>query len=128
MTDSRPAWSLKEFVFHIYDKSAEITGVRNGKCFCIRTAPENFYQSPDSLERYIRLLDERCDDDDEDMEKAQIAEEELQEWVVQPFLPLIDQLEPSSSSSPLNDSDRPLTLHDYLYPETYRFVLHVRNE
>ena len=127
MTDSRPAWSLKEFVFHIYDKSAEITGVRNGKCFCIRTAPENFYQSPDSLERYIRLLDERCDDDDEDMEKAQIAEEELQEWVVQPFLPLIDQLEPSPSS-PLNDSDRPLTLHDYLYPETYRFVLHVRNE
>lgn len=128
MTDPHHAWSLEEFSFHIYDKSSEITGVRKGKCFWIRTSPEDFYQSPNSLERYIRLLDETRDDDDEDMEKAQIAEEELQEWVVQPFLPLIDQLEPSSSSSPLNDSDRPLTLHDYLYPDTYRFVLHVRNE
>ena len=48
----------------------------------------NIYQSPDS--RYIRLLDETCGDDDEDMGKAQIAAEKLQEWVVQPFLPLID--------------------------------------
>lgn len=81
--DSRSAWSLKEFFFHIYDKSAEITGVHKGKCFCIRTFPEHFDQSPDSLERYIRLLDESCDNDDQDMEKAQIAEEDM----VQPLLP-----------------------------------------
>lgn len=60
--------------------------------------------------------------DDEDMEKAQIAEEDLQDWAVKPFLPLLDQLKPSSLV------DRRLTLQDYLHPETYRFVLHVIKE
>lgn len=120
MTGLSSGWSLKEFLFNRYDKSAQITGVSKGKCFCIRSSAENFDQSPASLATYLRLMHETCDD--EDMEKALIAEEALQQWTVQPFLPLLEQVEPSFLL------ERRLTLQDHLHPETYRFVLHVVKE
>ncbi|RJE21202.1 Protein kinase domain protein [Aspergillus sclerotialis] len=95
-------------------------GVSKGKCFCIGTSPENFDQSPESLKTYNHLMDEISND--EDMYKALIAEEDLQQWTVQPFLPLLDEMEL------LSLLERHLTLQDYLYPETYRFVLYVVKE
>lgn len=120
MTSLCSDWSLKEFLFNRYDKSSQITGVSKGKCFSIATSPENFDQSPDSLKTYVRLIDEICDD--EEMDNALMAEEDLQQRTVQPFLSFIDGMEPPS---PL---ERRLTLQDYLYPETYRFVLYVVKE
>jgi hypothetical protein len=75
MTSLCTPWSLKEFLFNHYDKSAQITVACKGKCFCIQTSPENFEQSPESLETYVRLMDATCDD--KDMEDALIAKEDL---------------------------------------------------
>lgn len=65
------------------------------------------------LEQYNRLVDWICDD--EDYEKAEMAKDDLQQWAVNPFLPIFDQVESS-----LLDR-RHFTLRDYLSPETYRF-------
>ena len=64
-------------------------------------------------------MDELCDD--EDMEKALIAEGNLQQWVVQPCLPLLGQMEVSSL-------ERHLKLEQYLHPGMYRFVLYIVKE
>lgn len=65
-------------------------------------------------------MDWICDDDD--YEKSETAEGDLQQWAVNPFLPIFNQVEPS-----LLDR-RPFSLQDYLSPETYRFILYVIDE
>lgn len=119
MAVSCSVWSLREFFFNQNDKSARITVVCKGKCFCIQVSPKNFYQSPNLLEQYNRLMDWICND--EDYEKAEMAEDDLQQWAVNPFLPIFNQVESS-----LLDRQH-FTLQDYLSPETYRFLLYVVN-
>ena len=65
-------------------------------------------------------MDWICDDDD--YEKSETAEGDLQQWAVNPFLPIFNQVESS-----LLDR-RPFSLQDYLSPETYRFLLYVIDE
>lgn len=65
-------------------------------------------------------MDWICDDDD--YERSEMAEDELQQWAVNPFLPIFSQV-----GSSLLDR-RPFTLQDYLSPETYRLLLYVIDE
>lgn len=45
--------------------------------------------------------------DDEDYEKAEMAEDDLQQWAVNPFLPIFNQVESSLGSTTLHTSRLP---------------------
>ncbi|KAJ5806727.1 hypothetical protein N7474_010319 [Penicillium riverlandense] len=59
------------------------------------------------------MMDLVLDDDDEVVETA---EQDLQEWAIEPFLAIFDKIESPSSREPV-------TLQEYLTPETYRYIL-----
>lgn len=121
MAVSGSEWSLRELFWHQEDKTLQITGVSQGKCFCIQILPCNFYKSPNSLERYNRFMDSLCDEE-KDFEKAEMAQEELLQWAVNPLIPILKQLEPSSG---MEQDRRRYTLQGWLTPETYRFQIYV---
>ncbi|PYI05056.1 hypothetical protein BO78DRAFT_346636 [Aspergillus sclerotiicarbonarius CBS 121057] len=114
------AWSLREFLYHQHDKTAQITVISKGKCFEIELAPANFSHSPSSLQTYMKFMDAICDD--EDYSLAYEAEEDLYAWALSPFLPIFADIDPSPSDS------NHFTLRDYLSPQIYRYVLFVTHE
>lgn len=110
MTDTRLTWYLRSCSYHRATKFAQICGVYQGKCLCFRIfiSLVNFQNSPNSLEAYNILID-HCEHiyDDE-------AEEDLQDWVVTPFLPIFDQIE----TVDMRHEFRP---QDYLFPQAYKY-------
>lgn len=114
MTDQEPAWSLKDIFLDRNEKEAEITVMCKGKCFRIKLSPNNFAKSPQILQAYTQMMDSVLDDHDE---FSEAAEQDLQEWAVEPLLAIFDRIEtPASPKS--------VTLQDYLTPETYRYLLY----
>lgn len=67
----------------------------------------------------MRLINSVCD---EGYDSATEAEEDLYCWVLGPFGLIFDQIEPA-----FTDEGR-CTVQDFLYPETYRLSLYVKNE
>jgi serine/threonine protein kinase len=118
--DRSSLWSIREFWFHEVDMSAKITVVSGDKCFEIDLSP--IVNSSDSLyirKKYVEYIEAACDDDD--IECADYATQDLQNWIIQPFLPIFRQIETPATSSYL-------TFHDYLYPETNHYVVHAEND
>lgn len=66
-------------------------------------------------------MDSLCDEE-KDFEKAEMAQEELLQWAVNPLIPILKQLEPSSG---MKQDRRRYTLQGWLTPETYRFQIYV---
>ncbi|GKZ86624.1 hypothetical protein AnigIFM56816_002035 [Aspergillus niger] len=113
-----PNWSVQDLLYGEHDKWTRITLACKGKCFQIEISPENFVQSPSSFQRYSRYIDLMHDDEN----AAEAAEDDLYDWVLAPFLPIFDQVEPSLTTG------KTATLRDYLSPETYYFQLYFVDE
>lgn len=102
--------SLKDILLHRDDRTADIAVVCKGKCFRVHLHPENLEGSPEVSQKYNEMMDSVLDDD-----FAGTSEEDLLEWALEPFSEIFHQIE-----SPSNE---PITLQDYLFPETYNYVL-----
>ncbi|GAB1207946.1 hypothetical protein APSETT445_006683 [Aspergillus pseudonomiae] len=75
----------------------------------------NLEETPELHQKYLKLMENVYNDDDLDVSEE--AEQDLQEWVMEPFLEIFEKLEPS-----LNQQQ--MTLQDYLSPETYRYQVY----
>ncbi|GLA28439.1 hypothetical protein AnigIFM63326_006016 [Aspergillus niger] len=113
-----PNWKVQDLLYGKHDKWTRITLACKGKCFQIEISPENFVQSPSSFQRYSRYIDLMYDDEN----AAEAAEDDLYDWVLAPFLPIFDQVEPSLTTG------KTATLRDYLSPEIYYFQLYFVDE
>ncbi|KAJ5728772.1 uncharacterized protein N7483_003280 [Penicillium malachiteum] len=71
---------------------------------------------PELLEKYTRLMEDVCDEDEFDVSEE--AEQDLQDWAMEPFLEIFEKLKLLS-----HWQDR-VTLQDYLTPETYRYQIY----
>ncbi|KNG82849.1 hypothetical protein ANOM_008635 [Aspergillus nomiae NRRL 13137] len=60
-------------------------------------------------------MEDVCNDDDLDVSEE--AEQDLQDWAMEPFLEIFEKLEPCSNQ-------QQMTLQDYLSPETYRYQVY----
>ncbi|KAJ5640873.1 hypothetical protein N7528_000498 [Penicillium herquei] len=113
-----PIWSFKKIMLHSEQKTAAISVICKGKCFYIQLSPQNFSETPELLEKYTKLMEDVCDEDD--LEVSEEAEQDLQDWVMKPFLEIFDQLKLPSQDY--------VTLQDYLTPETYRYQIYGHEE
>ncbi|KAJ5702692.1 hypothetical protein N7488_010240 [Penicillium malachiteum] len=113
-----PSCSFKEIMLHGEHKTAAISVICKGKCFYIQLSPQNFSETPELLEKYNELMEDVCDEDD--FEVSEEAEQDLQDWIMDPFLEIFDELK-----SPSQDY---VTLQDYLTPETYRYQIYGHEE
>ncbi|KAL3264048.1 hypothetical protein ABHI18_001189 [Aspergillus niger] len=118
MEVSSPNWTVQDLLYGEHDKWTRITLACKGKCFQIEISPENFIQSPLSFQMYSRHIDLMYDDEN----AAETAEDDLYDWVLAPFLPIFDQVEPSLITG------KTATLRYYLSPETYYFQLYFVDE
>lgn len=104
MTAQDLVWILKENFL------VEMTSqLRSLLCAKASASASNRRQSPSSLEIYVRLMDYLCDNEDDNLVDS--VEEDLQHWVLGPFLPIFDQIEPT-----LLLNQYPLALQDYRFP------------
>ncbi|KAJ5100275.1 hypothetical protein N7456_006327 [Penicillium angulare] len=118
-TDEPPLWLFKDIMLHDEEKTAAINVVCRGKCFCINLSPTNLDQTPGVLQKYLNLMKDVCND--EDLEAAEEAEQSLQDWAMEPFLEIFEELEPSSNQ-------QHITLQDYLSPPTYRYQVYGQDD
>ncbi|KAL2367996.1 hypothetical protein BDBG_08155 [Blastomyces gilchristii SLH14081] len=107
-----PRHSVTEFWFDEKTKESEMTVRCKGKCFHIYLSPGNFRDSPAILEEYLRFAEAIETDGDPDG---------LQDWALQPFLPLFSDTESALGKSQL------FTLHDYLNMEAFHYSLRAAN-
>ncbi|KAJ5731854.1 hypothetical protein N7493_003335 [Penicillium malachiteum] len=108
-----PIWSFRENMLHNEHKTAAISVICKGKWFYIQLSPQNFSKTPELLEKYTKLMEDVCDEDDFDVSEE--AEQDLQDWIIEPFLKIFEELQPPSRDF--------VTLQDYLTPETYRYQI-----
>ena len=87
-----PLWSFKDILLHPEDKTVAINVISKGKCLCIQLSPRNLEETPEVLQEYLELMEDVCNDDDLDVSEE--AEQDLQEWVMEPFLEIFEKLEP----------------------------------
>lgn len=110
-----PLWSFRDIMLHAEDQTAALNVICQGKCFCIKLSPRNLDQTPEVLQEYLKLMKDVCNDND--LEISEEAEQDLQDWVMDPFFEIFEKLEPSSNQ-------QHTTLQEYLSPPTYRYQIY----
>ncbi|OGM47269.1 hypothetical protein ABOM_003865 [Aspergillus bombycis] len=109
-----PLWFFKDILLHGEDKTAALNVISKGICFCIKLSPSNLDQTPETLQKCLELMEDVCNDGDLDVSEE--AEQDLQYWVLEPFLEIFENLESSSNQ-------QHISLQEYLSPETYRYQM-----
>lgn len=80
-----------------------------GKCFHISLSPDNFQDSPEILKKYLFFAKVAAADDGD--------VDDFQDWALEPFLSVLHNTKPAWGESHI------LTLHDYLNPDTFYYLL-----
>ncbi|PWY95618.1 hypothetical protein BO94DRAFT_552491 [Aspergillus sclerotioniger CBS 115572] len=105
MSSENPAWDFREFFFHLYEKTAEITVISKGNC--LELDPANFIHSPSSLQTYMGFTASICNDEDYDLTQ----EEDLHTWTLTPFLTIFPNIDPNPTATTKRPRLRDFTLH-----------------
>nr|KMM73307.1 hypothetical protein CPAG_09596 [Coccidioides posadasii RMSCC 3488] len=107
-----PLLSVAECWFDPNKKELKMIVRCKGKCFHIFLSPDYFHDSPDILEKYLQFAETEVDGDLDNL-----TIDDFQDWALEPFLPVLQDTEPAWEEAHVP------TLHDYLYPETFHYLL-----
>ncbi|KAJ5125067.1 uncharacterized protein N7515_008892 [Penicillium bovifimosum] len=119
----RLRYTLGPFRSSIHDKDSQLNVFVSNKHFQIELKAANFEKSPTLLADYLQYLEhlepDYLPESDEELDSDPL--EELAEWALECFLPILRGIPPL-------DIHRKYTLHDCLFPEVFHYSLGVHQD
>lgn len=117
-------YTLGPFRSSVHDKDSQLNFFVSNKHFQIELKAANFEKSPTLRADYLRYLEhlepDYLPEPDEDFDSEDLLEE-LAEWVMECFLPILREIPPL-------DTHQKYTLHDCLSPEVFHYSLDVHQD